>query len=489
MVGIRPATPGTVVVLAATILLVLVSVSVPLLKSIYFLKASVAGQEIVLGCWGVCVNGQCSKSSLGYSLDLEQLFGYDGLANIQITQQIPNTLVKWLTYVLVLHPVAAVFAAVSVVLGLLAHIRGFGGTCFTTCFASFGATIALIAFAFDLGLFIVAKKRIESGDVGGSAQLGNALWMTLAAAIMLLTSGCFFGFGNCIIRDRQKSKRDIEKMRPLPDVEYGNSARQAAFEDKGPQYVTLNGNQATTGGLPQFPDRAGESVPLTSPDKDDDDWVDGNQYDNHSQRFPSQGRTDHGSIVSGVGEGFGRRYDGPVSPPPMHPSVAAAAAAGGGAAAGMAADARARRGMPDPTFTSGPYDTYRSSSTISPSPVSPTGSGYGQQAQFGAFPTPSATPGTIGHSSTPAPPQSMPEPSYPPPPPQQHQYDSYAQQHQQPTYDHVPYDGYGSRGAASPPPPSTYGPAPSYMTHDHQQQQDHTYSAGVPYRSQGHQQW
>ncbi|KAK4055716.1 hypothetical protein OIV83_000262 [Microbotryomycetes sp. JL201] len=487
--GLRPATPGTIVVLAATILLVLVSVSAPILKSIYFLKANIAGQDIVLGCWGVCVNGECSKTRLGYSLDLEQLFGYDGLANIQLTQQIPNTLVKWLTYVLVLHPVAAVFAAVAVILGLLAHIRGFGGTCFTTCFASFGATISLIAFAFDLGLFIVAKKRIESRDVGGSAALGNALWMTLAAAIMLLTSGCFFGFGNCIIRDRQKSKREIEKMRPLPDAEYGHQARQALYEDKGPQYVTLNGNQATTGGLPQFPDRGGENVPLTSPDKDDDEWIDGNQYNTHSHGYTSQGRTDHGSIVSGVGEGYGRRWDGPISPPPIHPSVAAAAAAGGagGAAAGLAADARARRGMPDPTYTSGPYDTYRTGNSVSPSPVSPTGStGYGQQTQYGAFPKSSATPGTTGHSLVSQP---MPEPSYPPP---QQQYDAVPVQHQQ-TYDHMPYDHYNSRAsAASPPPPSTYGPAPSYMTHAPYHEpppQNQHYSSGPPYNPQGNQQW
>ncbi|KAK4056569.1 hypothetical protein OIO90_002417 [Microbotryomycetes sp. JL221] len=469
MVGIRPATPGTLVVLVATILLVLVSVSVPLLKSIWFLKATVAGQEVTLGTWGVCANGQCTKASLGYSLNLEELFGYDGLANIEITKQIPNALVKWLTYVLVLHPVAAVLAAVSVVLGCLAHIRGFGGTCFTTCFASFGATIALIAFAFDLALFIVAKKRIESSDVGGSAQLGNALWMTLAAAILLLTSGCFFGFGNCVMRNQGRSKRENEKLRPMPDVEFGQHARQAAYEDKQqPQYVTLNGNQASTG-LPTFPDRSGEHVPLNATkDDEDDEWVDGNQYNNFSQHqslgYAPQNRGDQGSLVSGVGEGFGRRYDGPASPPPMHPSVAAAVGAG----AGLAADARSRRGMPEPAYGnthSGPYDTYRSNSSSS-APVSPTGHHRAQQQQYGVFPPPSATPGTMGHGSTPA---SYEPHGYPPP----QSYDAYGTSHQgyEQTYEPEPMR------YASPPPPSAYGgPAPSYQTHD----QLHGSSANYP---------
>lgn len=49
-------------------LLILVSVSVPLLKSIYFLRANVADYEITLGTWGVCTPQQCSKATLGYDL-------------------------------------------------------------------------------------------------------------------------------------------------------------------------------------------------------------------------------------------------------------------------------------------------------------------------------------------------------------------------------------------------------------------------------------
>lgn len=49
-------------------LLILVSVSVPILKSIWFLKANVSGVEITFGAWGYCTASNCTTASLGYSL-------------------------------------------------------------------------------------------------------------------------------------------------------------------------------------------------------------------------------------------------------------------------------------------------------------------------------------------------------------------------------------------------------------------------------------
>ena len=40
-------------------------------------------------------------------------------------------------------------------------------------------------------LFYLAKKRIIAA--GGTAVIGNAVWMTLAGMLCLTFSGCFFG--------------------------------------------------------------------------------------------------------------------------------------------------------------------------------------------------------------------------------------------------------------------------------------------------------
>lgn len=73
---LRPATPGFIVTLTATVLLAIVTFSVPYFKSVYFLKASLTQEgingAITFGTLGYCTtlnNGTvCSKPSIGYQL-------------------------------------------------------------------------------------------------------------------------------------------------------------------------------------------------------------------------------------------------------------------------------------------------------------------------------------------------------------------------------------------------------------------------------------
>lgn len=73
---LKPATPGFLTTLVATILLAVVSFSVPYFHSVYFLKASLSAEgqsgDIIFGTLGYCViiggKTTCSKASVGYEL-------------------------------------------------------------------------------------------------------------------------------------------------------------------------------------------------------------------------------------------------------------------------------------------------------------------------------------------------------------------------------------------------------------------------------------
>ncbi|PFH52288.1 hypothetical protein AMATHDRAFT_140506 [Amanita thiersii Skay4041] len=247
---LRPATPGFIATLTATILLALVTFCVPYLKSIYFLKAniSVGGHNgsITFGTLGYCLelsNGTtCSTPSIGYQLDI------NGLVGNRLPVQIPQVAVKWLTYALVLHIVALGLSAASAIFGLLAHIREMSMTCCSTFISGFAATVALIAFVFDIILFFVAKARIQRV---GSAQIGSAIWLTLASWLLLFFSGCFFTIGRCCINRRPRGDDQWKK-----NGDYEERLRLDAVKAEADRKA----RQKTEGGLPAFH----EVQPLTA---------------------------------------------------------------------------------------------------------------------------------------------------------------------------------------------------------------------------------
>ncbi|KAF8665262.1 hypothetical protein AX16_000283 [Volvariella volvacea WC 439] len=267
---IRPATPGFLVTLVATALLAVVSFCVPYFRSVYFLKANIDVDgikgSITFGTLGYCLdlsNGTtCSSPSVGYELDI------NGLVGNELPIEIPNVAVKWITYALVLHLVALALAAGSALFGLLAHVREISMTCFSTCISGFAASVALIAFIFDLVLFFIARARINAV---GSAEIGNAIWLTLAAWVLLFFSGCFYTIGRCCISKRAP-KGDWDKRDDHVDNSYAEQMRMDAIkaEERRKAYQKQN-DQKTQQGLPSFP----ETQPLTAIIEGDHVYVEG----------------------------------------------------------------------------------------------------------------------------------------------------------------------------------------------------------------------
>ncbi|KXN88889.1 pH-response regulator protein palI/rim-9 [Leucoagaricus sp. SymC.cos] len=258
---IRPATPGFVVTLVATVLLAVVSFCVPYFKSVYFLRAdfSVGNNNgtITFGTLGYCLelaNGTtCSSPSIGYQLDINSLVGN------KFSIQIPQVAVKWITYALFLHVIGLALAAISAFFGLLAHVREMSMACCSTCISGFAAGVTLIAFIFDIALFFIAKARINAV---GHASIGNAIWLTLAAWLLLFFSGCFFAFGRCCIQKRgprsKWGKREDEGETGGLDRAYAEQMRMEALKaEENRENRQANGGGG--GGLPAFY----ETVPLT----------------------------------------------------------------------------------------------------------------------------------------------------------------------------------------------------------------------------------
>lgn len=106
-------------------------------------------------------------------------------------------------------------------------------SCFSTCISGFAAAICLVAFIFDLVLFFAVRARVNNVD-GGSASIGNALWMTLAAWVCLFFAGCAFAFGRCCVsksssgRSSKRNKRKNRDQDSDSDAEDGSKfARQS----------------------------------------------------------------------------------------------------------------------------------------------------------------------------------------------------------------------------------------------------------------------
>lgn len=206
----------------------------------------------------------------------------NSLVGNKLPVEIPQIAVKWLTYALVLHIVALGGAAISAVFGLLAHVREVSMVCCSTFVSGFAAVVALFAFIFDLILFFVAKSRINAV---GSAQIGNAVWLTLAAWLLLFFSGCFYTIGRCCISSRPRAPQDGKGNKGWfnrdteaggPDKPYAEEMRLDAVKAEADRKARQNQNAEQ--GLPAFY----ESQPLTGHVDGDQVYVD-NEHDSTSQ--------------------------------------------------------------------------------------------------------------------------------------------------------------------------------------------------------------
>ncbi|SCZ97935.1 BZ3500_MvSof-1268-A1-R1_Chr3-3g06467 [Microbotryum saponariae] len=162
----------------ATLLLLLVSLSTPISHKIYFLKADMAvsvatqtmkAKTLYLGNWGWCRGDVCSKPALGYRIDA--LSSVNGIGEIE-------TLVRRFTSGLLLNPLACCLSFVAALLTLSPNLAVGMVAVFASALALF---VTALALTFDVAFFLTIRIRLNRASDNVHAQLSHATWLVAAA--------------------------------------------------------------------------------------------------------------------------------------------------------------------------------------------------------------------------------------------------------------------------------------------------------------------
>lgn len=174
---------------AAFLLQLLVSISLPSIRSIYFLTFTLEtlGQEIKVGLWTLCTNqlyssfymydnGEtCQGNSLGY-----QDSQYGQIAN--------RLLIQWMAKALALQPLSTALSGLSVAVCVL-HLCT--NTILWPFLCALAAAVSILTFVFEIILFSTARMRLNRGaaeEYFGSpisqSAFGPGIWIQLAACVV-----------------------------------------------------------------------------------------------------------------------------------------------------------------------------------------------------------------------------------------------------------------------------------------------------------------
>ncbi|KAJ3854839.1 actin cortical patch SUR7/pH-response regulator pali [Lentinula lateritia] len=186
-----PAIPGLLLVLAATILLIFVSVSSPTWEKISFLDVGSGDSVTHYGVFGFTG----SKTQIGYDFNPAEL-GFD-------SSKLNTEIIHNLTKVLILYPIAAGLAGLGVLFGLCGAAYHRAGTVLMLLATSLALIVTLVVWVIDMVLFGIARDRFRDQNI--PAEFGNANWLGLGALVALALGVCA---STCGVFGRYRKRRD-----------------------------------------------------------------------------------------------------------------------------------------------------------------------------------------------------------------------------------------------------------------------------------------
>ncbi|KAF8182946.1 actin cortical patch SUR7/pH-response regulator pali [Pholiota molesta] len=186
---------ATVFLLAALMLSLFVSLSLPYLPALDITRvhlasgSGVAGidtlSELRLGIWGICAYANdgvhsCIQKKLGYAVTI---------FNSRADPNNSNIIKSSWTRGLVVHIIATGF----IFLAFLASFSEKSAVKFVTLVLSCLATlVTFIAFTIDIALFALVRSLVEDISIGTSARTAPGFWLTSVSLVLVVLASTTF---------------------------------------------------------------------------------------------------------------------------------------------------------------------------------------------------------------------------------------------------------------------------------------------------------
>ncbi|KAI9371194.1 SUR7/PalI family-domain-containing protein [Aspergillus egyptiacus] len=263
---LKPATPLTLLLLVAFVLLLLSVLSTPIVKNIPLATF----ENVEYGVFGYCKAGECTDIHIGYTIEeIRNTGSSDGDFNL------PSDARKSLSSILIVHPIAAFLTLICLCLAAAAHFHapshspryllGLLILLLPTLLVS------LLAFLVDILLFV--------------PHLSWGGWIVLAATIILVTCGVVTCAMRRTLVSRKARKRRIAENAEMSGENYYNRQNAAAVALGEPKPMAPEAKETFV-----MPFQSSESAPTfatfrtTTRESDDDRTPLNNQSDPSTQR-------------------------------------------------------------------------------------------------------------------------------------------------------------------------------------------------------------
>lgn len=300
---LRPATPLTILLFAAFAMLLLSVLSTPIIKAIPL--GTFKGTSF--GVFGWCRGDTCSGIEIGYdasAIEAAKSGDFD----------LPNSTRSTLSAILIVHPVAALFTFIMLIMAGVAHMHS----------PSHSARYLLALFIFGILTFLVCLLAFLIDVLLFVPHMAWGSYIVLASTVLVALSGLVScAMRRTVVSRKARKKRIAENAEMSGENYYNRNAQQpvatTAAASMQPTVPVVSGANGPSDKLPSFAayekkdDRSSdERIPLTS--------------SSPSQRSPNNPPVDMHAPPNAVYDGGPQRsgsnpslprdqYGNPIQPP------------------------------------------------------------------------------------------------------------------------------------------------------------------------------